>query len=83
LVAKIAKLFDIIVVTGDHSTPPSAKRHTADPVPILFWHGDVRPDRAARLCELECMTGGLGDIVGLDIMNLVLDYLGKAEMFGE
>lgn len=83
LVANIAKLFEIVIVTGDHSTPPSAKRHTADPVPILFWHDDVRPDAAARLCESECMTGGLGHIVGLDIMNLVLDYVGKAKMFGE
>ncbi len=83
LVSEIVTLFDIIVVTGDHSTPPSAKRHTADPVPILFWHADVRPDRSTMLCESECMAGGLGHIVGLDIMDLVLDYLGKSEMFGE
>jgi len=83
LIVVVADLFDIIVITGDHSTPPSAKHHTADPVPILFWHADVRPDRATRLCESECMTGGLGQIVGLDIMNLVLDYLGNATMFGE
>ncbi len=83
LIANIVDLFDVIVITGDHSTPPSAKRHTADPVPILFWHADVRPDGARRLCESECANGGLGHMVGLDIMNLVLDYLGKAEMFGE
>ena len=83
LIPEVLALFDIVVVTGDHSTPPCAKRHTADPVPILFWHADVRPDRSSRLCESECMTGGLGHIVGLDIMDLVLDYLGKSEMFGE
>ena len=83
LIADVAELFDIIIVTGDHSTPPSAKRHSADPVPILFWHADVRSDKATRLCESECMNGGLGHMLGLDIMPLVLDYLGKSEMFGE
>ena len=83
LIGKVAELFDIIIITGDHSTPPSAKRHTADPVPVLFWHAEVRPDKSTRLCEAQCMNGGLGHIVALDIMGMVLDYLGKAEMFGE
>jgi len=83
LIANIVDLFDVMVITGDHSTPPSAKRHTSDPVPILLWHANVRPDGAKRLTESECVTGGLGHIVGLDVMNLVLDYLNKSHMFGE
>lgn len=75
--------FDVIVVTGDHTTACSAKRHTADPVPILVWHKDVRPDRVRKLCEDEVRTGGLGHLYGREVMKIIQDYLDVSEMFGE
>ena len=74
---------DIIVATGDHSTPVSAKHHSADPVPLLFYHEHARHDEAMRLTESECAKGGLGIVLGTELMGVVLDYLGKAAMFGE
>ena len=75
--------FDLIVASGDHSTPVSAKRHSADPVPLLLYHKDARADDARRLTETECAKGGLGVVVGVELMGIILDYMGKAHMFGE
>lgn len=75
--------FDLIVATGDHSTPCSAMHHSADPVPLLLCHKDARHDEATRLTEAECAKGGLGLVHGIELMGVILDYMGKAEMFGE
>lgn len=75
--------FDLVVVTGDHSTPCIAKRHTMDPVPILFYHKDIRPDDTTHLCEAQAYRGGLGRILGKDLMPIIMDYINKSTMFGE
>ena len=82
-VAQVKDGFDIIAATGDHSTPTSSKHHSADPVPLLFYHKDARADGARRLTEAECAKGGLGVVVGTELMGIILDYMGKAKMFGE
>jgi len=83
LLPKVSGAFDVIFITGDHTTSVTAKRHTSDPVPILFWHKDARRDSVTKLCEAECPNGGLGHIVGLEIMNMILDYLDKSHIYGE
>ncbi|MGB9599772.1 MAG: phosphoglycerate mutase, partial [Myxococcota bacterium] len=75
--------FDVVVVTGDHSTPSIAKRHTMDPVPILFYHRDIRPDETTKLCEAQAYRGGLGRILGKDLIPIIMDYINKSDMFGE
>jgi len=83
IIPRVHGLFDVIVVTGDHTTAVTARRHTADPVPFLFWHRDVRRDEVTKLSEQECARGILGHIAGLDVMPMILDYLDKSTMFGE
>lgn len=75
--------FDVVVVTGDHSTPCVAKRHSMDPVPILFYHKDIRPDETTKLCEAQAYKGGLGRILGKELVPIILDYINKSNMFGE
>lgn len=75
--------FDVIVVTSDHSTPVDAKRHTSDPSPLLFYHAHCRPDGAAKFTELACRTGSLGQLTGVELMNMILDYIDKGHMYGE
>ncbi len=75
--------FDVVVVTGDHSTPCVAKRHSMDPVPILLYHKDIRPDETTHLCEAQAYGGGLGKIIGKDLVPIIMDYLDKSSMFGE
>ncbi len=81
--SKVLGRFDIFVLTGDHSTPVSAKRHTADAAPLLFWTKDCRPDGFDKFCEQNCGKGVLGQLTGVELMHFMLDYMHKGEMFGE
>jgi 2,3-bisphosphoglycerate-independent phosphoglycerate mutase len=51
---------DVIVVTGDHSTPAKLKAHSWHPVPVLLWSAHCRPDGVDRFGERACLAGGLG-----------------------
>lgn len=81
--SKVLEAFDIFVLTGDHSTPVCAKRHTADAAPLLFWAKDTRPDGFSKFCEQNCGKGSLGQFTGVELMHFMLDYMHKGEMFGE
>ncbi|MEM0023077.1 MAG: 2,3-bisphosphoglycerate-independent phosphoglycerate mutase [Thermofilaceae archaeon] len=49
-----------IIVTADHATPPRAKAHTGDPVPVAVYLPGVKPDNVLRFTEKECARGSLG-----------------------
>lgn len=74
---------DLLVLTGDHSTPVDAGRHTCDPVPLLLWHANCRPDGSDKFCEANCRGGSLGQLTAIELFNTVLDHLHKGQMFGE
>ena len=74
---------DVLVVTGDHSTPSQLKAHSGHPVPLLLWApGATRPDRNNGFGERECARGGLGTIAAADIMQLALAHAGRLGKFG-
>ena len=52
---------DVIVVTGDHSTPAVLKGHSWHPVPILLYSRWCRPDRVEEFSESACISGGWED----------------------
>jgi len=82
--ARIDQLQDVVVcVTGDHTTSSIDGRHHGDPVPILIWGEGVRRDKVVRFDEVSCADGALGRIRGLDVMNVLMDLVGRVEMFGE
>ncbi|MFH1785828.1 MAG: 2,3-bisphosphoglycerate-independent phosphoglycerate mutase [Candidatus Micrarchaeota archaeon] len=70
-----------IILTGDHSTPCSLKKHSGHEVPILVYGGE-RYDNVKKFDEISCAQGGLGHIRGKDIIPLVLNIIGKAEKYG-
>ena len=72
----------LIVVTADHSTPCELKAHSADPVPVLIWGRQVRTDKVVSFGERDCIQGGLGQVKGLNIMPIVIDLLGQAQLYG-
>ncbi|HHX45154.1 MAG TPA: 2,3-bisphosphoglycerate-independent phosphoglycerate mutase [Chloroflexi bacterium] len=51
---------DVIIVTGDHSTPAVLRSHSWHPVPVLIRSPYCRRDRVERFGERACMAGGLG-----------------------
>ncbi|MDR3636492.1 MAG: 2,3-bisphosphoglycerate-independent phosphoglycerate mutase [Isosphaeraceae bacterium] len=74
---------DVLVVTGDHSTPSRMKSHSFHPVPTLLWApATTRPDLVTTFGERPCLQGGLGQFLAKDIMPLVLAHAGRLQKFG-
>ncbi len=74
---------DVLVVTGDHSTPSQLKSHSWHPVPTLFWApGTVRPDTATAFGETECSRGGLGIFPATELLPLALAYAQRLAKYG-
>jgi 2,3-bisphosphoglycerate-independent phosphoglycerate mutase len=73
---------DLLIVTGDHSTPAVAKAHTAHPVPFLVCTAESRPDGVAAFGERECGKGAWGVIPGPMLLRIALGCTGKLKKFG-
>jgi 2,3-bisphosphoglycerate-independent phosphoglycerate mutase len=74
---------DVLIVTGDHSTPSRMKSHSFHPVPTLLWApATVRPDLVTTFGERACLQGGLGQFLAKDLMPLVLAHAGRLQKFG-
>ncbi len=73
---------DVLIVTGDHSTPAALASHSWHPVPVLLSSADCRPDRVDRFGERDCITGGLGRMPMMHLMGLALAHARRLEKFG-
>jgi 2,3-bisphosphoglycerate-independent phosphoglycerate mutase len=72
----------VLAATADHSTPVSLKDHSGDPVPVVVFGEGVRVDDVTRFDELSAARGGLGRILGRDLMPILLNVSNRAEKFG-
>ena len=73
---------DVLVVTGDHSTPALLKGHSWHPVPILLYSKWCRPDRVGEFSESACASGGLGRFPATQLMLLAMANALKLTKFG-
>ncbi len=73
---------DVIVVTGDHSTPALLKEHSWHPVPVLLYSKWCRPDKVSEFSESACVSGGLGRFPATQIMPLAMANALKLNKFG-
>ncbi len=73
---------DVVIVTGDHSTPALWKAHSWHELPVLLWARTIRPDNVRAFGERPCMAGGLGHIRHTDLMPLAMAYAGRLTKFG-
>ncbi|MFC1957797.1 2,3-bisphosphoglycerate-independent phosphoglycerate mutase [Chloroflexota bacterium] len=73
---------DVIVVTGDHSTPAVLKGHSWHPVPVLLHSRWCRTDRVTEFSESACILGGLGRLPATQIMPLAMANALKLTKFG-
>ncbi len=64
--------FDVIAVTGDHSTPAVMKSHSWHTVPTLLWSALCRPDDVSAFGEMACNHGGLGVFPAMDLLPWML-----------
>jgi len=73
---------DVIVVTGDHSTPALLKGHSWHPVPILLYSKWCRTDGVGEFSEQACISGGLGRFPATQVMPLAMANALKLTKFG-
>ena len=73
---------DVIVVTGDHSTPAVLKGHSWHPVPVLLHSRYCRTDKVSAFSESACLLGGLGRFPATQIMPLAMANALKLTKFG-
>ena len=73
---------DVLVITGDHSTPAIMKGHSWHPVPVLLKSPYVLGGICNAFSERECVKGELGIFPALNIMPLALAHAGRLKKFG-
>ena len=82
-IPRITKLNpDVIVVTGDHSTPSKMKSHSWHPVPVLLSANHCRFDGSTKFGESQCRRGGLGQFEAKHLMLLAMAHAGRLEKYG-
>jgi len=62
----------IIVITADHNTCCSLKRHCSGPVPLLVF--GVKQDKIDKFSESECKKGSLDKIKALDFIKKLIAW---------
>jgi len=73
---------DVLVVTGDHSTPAALASHSWHPVPTLLVAEHCRADACTTFGETAAICGGLGQFEAIHLMPLALANAGRLEKFG-
>lgn len=73
---------DVLIVTGDHSTPAKMKAHSWHPVPVLLSAENARYDACQSFGEAECIQGGLGQFEAKYLMSMVMAHAGRLEKYG-
>lgn len=73
---------DVVVITGDHSTPSYMHGHSWHPVPTMIYSKICRKDRVEVFNETELLKGGLGTISAQSLMPLAMANAAKLKKFG-
>jgi 2,3-bisphosphoglycerate-independent phosphoglycerate mutase len=74
---------DVLVVTGDHSTPSGLKSHSWHPVPVLLHASTARWDTWMKsFGEGQCARGSLGTFESRHLMALMLAHAQRLAKFG-
>jgi 2,3-bisphosphoglycerate-independent phosphoglycerate mutase len=75
---------DVLLVTGDHSTPALLSGHSWHPVPALLHasNGLNRVDQTTAFGETQCSQGGLGRMLMKNIILEALAIAGRIMKFG-
>lgn len=73
---------DVLIVTGDHSTPSRLRSHSWHPVPTLLWAKTCRPDPVSEFGESYCIRGGLGQFQAMYLLPMALAHAGRLGKYG-
>lgn len=73
---------DVVIVSGDHSSPAVMKAHSWHPVPTLIYSKYARQDGVEKFGERACARGSLGILPAKDIMPVALANAGRIAKYG-
>jgi 2,3-bisphosphoglycerate-independent phosphoglycerate mutase len=73
---------DVLIVTGDHSTPALLKSHSWHPVPVLIKSPYVLGGLTSAFSERECVKGELGTFPTIKLIPFALANSGRLKKFG-
>ncbi|MCX5913613.1 MAG: 2,3-bisphosphoglycerate-independent phosphoglycerate mutase, partial [Deltaproteobacteria bacterium] len=73
---------DVLVVTGDHSTPAKMAGHSWHPLPLILHSKYCLIDAVKKFDEVSCLGGALGRMCSVDLMPLALANARRLTKFG-
>ncbi len=73
---------DVLIITGDHSTPAPLNNHSWHPVPVLLRAPGLRGPFMDNFDEINALRGELGTIRSKEIIPLAMAHAGKLKKFG-
>ena len=73
---------DVLIVTGDHSTPSKLRSHSWHPVPTLLVADSCRTDGVTEFGEAACLRGGLGQFEAKYLMLHAMAHAGRLGKYG-
>jgi len=73
---------DVLIVTGDHSTPSKMMAHSFHPVPTILHSKLARTDAVTTYGEASCLFGGLGHFQAQHLMLLAMAHAARLGKYG-
>ena len=73
---------DVLVITGDHSTPAKLASHSWHPLPLILHSKYCLVDGVKKFDEVSCIGGALGRMRSVDLMSLALANARRLNKFG-
>jgi 2,3-bisphosphoglycerate-independent phosphoglycerate mutase len=75
--------FEVVTITGDHSTPAMLGGHSWHPNPFMLYAPETaRTEAEPGFSERHCARGLLGHFNSLDVMPLLLAHARRLKKFG-
>jgi 2,3-bisphosphoglycerate-independent phosphoglycerate mutase len=73
---------DVVIISGDHSSPAALMFHSWHPVPTLLYSNFVRPDGITSFGERNCLKGSLGILPAKEVMPLAMANAFRLAKYG-
>ncbi len=73
---------DVLVISGDHSTPAVMAAHSWHPVPFLLYSRTARYRAGAVFSEADCAQGMLGAFPAKEALPLAMAHAGRLAKYG-
>jgi 2,3-bisphosphoglycerate-independent phosphoglycerate mutase len=70
---------NVVVISGDHSTPCIKKSHSDDPIPLLVSGKGIKSDGSQRFTESWASKGSIGTLKGSEVISYVLKMMSTKE----